>query len=77
MLEIPCAIGCLHQLKILDVSNNQVESLPTQISNLRLLEQLHLQYNKIDKFHKNITTLKFVLVNCIIIYLLFIYLKVF
>ena len=45
--EIPAEIGNLKELRLLDISNNELVHLPTSMKKLDYLEKLYLGYNKL------------------------------
>ncbi|MFT6997767.1 MAG: Leucine-rich repeat (LRR) protein [Cryomorphaceae bacterium] len=55
--EIPEGVGFLKNLKVLDLSGNDFEVLPSSFENLTNLEELFLNDDKFLKFEKNIPVL--------------------
>ena len=58
LTELPTEIGDLKELRILDVSNNQLVSLPTNIQKLNQLEGLYFSGNKLTELPSEIGDLK-------------------
>jgi hypothetical protein len=56
--KIPKALLSHTTLEILDLSYNQVKSLPTGVHQLKSLKELNLRSNQVKKIHKNIGKLK-------------------
>ena len=56
--ELPSEIGDLKKLRTLNVSHNQLVSLPTSIQKLNQLEELHLYGNKFTELPSEIGDLK-------------------
>ena len=57
MALVPDSIGCLKELKVLYLSDNQLTSLPAAMGTLRQLSYLGATHNHLHEFPETVTEL--------------------